>query len=72
VLITRILKEFLKVRDFCDINTSLYNCEHRENVLKCLAGYSFDGNNSPKDIPLGDIPLGDDFFAMGSATKCIS
>jgi hypothetical protein len=33
-LITRIMKDFLTIRDFCKFNTSLCNHEHRDNVLR--------------------------------------
>lgn len=42
-LITRIMKDFLTIRDFCKFNTSLCNHEHRDNVLRYFEGYSFEG-----------------------------
>jgi hypothetical protein len=51
-LVTRILKEFLTVNDFCNLDTSICNHEHRDSFLKCSEeGYCFDGSES---IPLAD------------------
>jgi hypothetical protein len=53
-LITKILKDFLTVNDFCNLDTSMCNHEHRDNFLKYSVRYCFDGSES---IPLGDTFL---------------
>jgi hypothetical protein len=53
-LITRILKDFLTINDFCNLDSSVCNHKHRNRFLKCSKGSCFDGSMS--------IPLGDNFL----------
>jgi hypothetical protein len=53
-LISREIKGFLNIEDFCHLDSSICNHERRREILKCFNGQSFEGS---KRVTLGDAFL---------------